>query len=370
MKYIRRTLAALTAAAALVLTGCSALLERDYVSVTPHSFAPTAEGDPSVLRADSYQELVNALIYLVNAGAQEGTIRLYLDPEELEGDLEAACLEVVQEDPLGAYAVEHIKYRVTSLVTYEEARVSLTYRRTPEQISSIVQATGVTAIRTELAEALSAFDSECVLRISYFDGDEAFIRDLAAQAYYSVPVSALGMPELSIQIYPDSGLQRIVEILLTYPLERTELERRERAVELWLEALTAPLADRQGDALLSAAARAILAAGTYDPEGGGTAYDLMEDGRADSEGFALALAALGERLELSCQVAQGTLEGQPHFWNVVQAGDGWRHLDLSALTGEALLFHTDQELSQLGYAWDADTLPPCVSDEERFPAES
>ena len=151
MKYIRRTLAALTAAAALVLTGCSALLERDYVSVTPHSFAPTAEGDPSVLRADSYQELVNALIYLVNAGAQEGTIRLYLDPEELEGDLESACLEVVQEDPLGAYAVEHIKYRVTSLVTYEEARVSLTYRRTPEQISSIVQATGVTAIRTELA---------------------------------------------------------------------------------------------------------------------------------------------------------------------------------------------------------------------------
>ena len=39
-----------------------------------------------------------------------------LDPEELEGYLEAACLEVVQEDPLGAYAVEHIKYSVSSLV--------------------------------------------------------------------------------------------------------------------------------------------------------------------------------------------------------------------------------------------------------------
>ena len=82
MKYIRRTLAVLTAAAVLVLTGCSAMLERSFTSVTPHNSAPTAEGDPSVLRADSYQELVNALIYLVNAGAQEGTIRLYLDPDQ------------------------------------------------------------------------------------------------------------------------------------------------------------------------------------------------------------------------------------------------------------------------------------------------
>ena len=44
----------------LALTGCSALLERDYTSVTPHNAAPATEGNPSTLRADSYQELVNA----------------------------------------------------------------------------------------------------------------------------------------------------------------------------------------------------------------------------------------------------------------------------------------------------------------------
>ena len=42
MKYIRRTLAVLTAAAVLVLTGCSAMLERSFTSVTPHNSAPTA----------------------------------------------------------------------------------------------------------------------------------------------------------------------------------------------------------------------------------------------------------------------------------------------------------------------------------------
>ena len=359
MKHAKMALATLIVTAVLVVSGCSAMLERNYTSITPHNSAPTAEGDPSVLRADSYQELVNALIYLVNAGAQEGTVRLYLDQSEVEEDLETACLEVVQEDPLGAYAVEHIKYSLTSLVTYEEAQVSLAYRRTPEQIASIVQATGVTAIRTELASALSDFNPECVLRISYFDGDEAFIRELAAQAYYSVPISALGMPELQIQIYPDSGRQRIVEILLTYPLERSELKRRARAVELWLEELVAPLADRRGDALLSAAIQAVLNSGTYNLEGGSTAYDLMENEAADSEGFALTLAALGERLGLPCQVAHGTLNGQIHLWNVVQTSDGWRHLDLTAPMGETPLFYTDQELSQLGYVWDSDTLPPC-----------
>ena len=71
-------------AAALLLTGCSALLERDYSSVTPHNAVPTTEGDPSILRADSYQELVNALIYFVNGGMEEGTVRLYTDTENVE----------------------------------------------------------------------------------------------------------------------------------------------------------------------------------------------------------------------------------------------------------------------------------------------
>ena len=70
MKHAKMALATLIVTAVLVVSGCSAMLERNYTSITPHNSAPTAEGDPSVLRADSYQELVNALIYLVNAGAQ------------------------------------------------------------------------------------------------------------------------------------------------------------------------------------------------------------------------------------------------------------------------------------------------------------
>ena len=344
----------------VLLSGCSALLERDYASITPHNAVPTTEGDPSILRADSYQELVNALIYFVNAGMAEGTVRLYTETENVEPFLADACLEVVQEDPLGAYCVEFIKYTVDPVITYSEAHVNITYRRSREQVASIVQATGVTAIRSELESALTSFAPERVLRISYFDEDEAFIQDLARQAYYDVPAFALGMPEVSVSIYPSSGRQRIVEILLDYPLERSELEERRGDLAWELQLLTRDLtADGQTPSVLEAA-RALLEEGEYDPEGGNTPFDLFDVGAANSEGFSLAFAALCHELDIPCHIAQGSRDEEPHFWTVVQTDRGWRHLDLSNLDGEEGPLYTDQALMELGYFWEEDSLPSCT----------
>ncbi len=355
----RTRITATLLASALLLTGCSALLERDYSSVTPHNAVPATEGDPSILRADSYQELVNALVYLVSGGVEEGTIRLYTDTENVEPFLDNACLEVVQEDPLGAYCVEFIRYTVNPVVAYSQADVRITYRRTREQVASIVQATGVTAIRGELKSALTSFAPERVLRISYFEEDEAFIQDLARQAYCDVPAFALGMPEVSVSIYPSTGRQRIVEILLDYPLERAELEERRGKLAWELQLLTRELVgDGQPPRVLDAA-RALLEKGDYDPEGGATPYDLFSTGSANSEGLALAFAALCQELELPCRVAQGTLDREPRLWNVVQTGEGWRHLDLSAPAEEDIPLYTDQDLQELGYLWEEGSIPAC-----------
>ena len=55
-------LAALLAALMLVCTGCASFLERDYSVVQPHSSTYYESEDRSVLRAESYQDLVNDLI--------------------------------------------------------------------------------------------------------------------------------------------------------------------------------------------------------------------------------------------------------------------------------------------------------------------
>lgn len=354
----KRTLAGLLSLS-LLLSGCSALLEREYSDVTTHSTNLTAEGDPSVLRAESYQELVNALIFFINQGTEAGSIRLYIDSEAVEAALEAACLEVIQEDPLGAYAVEHIKYDLSSVVTYYEADVQIAYRRSREQVASIVSATGATAIRSELEDALTRFAPEQVLRISYFSGDEDYIRALCHKAYYAVPAAALDLPDITVAIYPQSGRQRIVEVLLSYHLDKQELARRQDLLSLEAGELALSLAGEQGGQLIWDIVGAVLDAGGYIPSGGSTAYHALLEGGANSQGLALATALLCQELELECQVVPGELDGQPHFWAIVSTENGWRHLDPVQAAGDDAALRSDREMEEAGYVWDRDSFPSC-----------
>ena len=77
-------LAALLAALMLLLTGCGSILEREYSVVQPHSSTYYESEDRSVLRAESYQDLVNDLMLLLTGGAREGTIWLYAGTEPLD----------------------------------------------------------------------------------------------------------------------------------------------------------------------------------------------------------------------------------------------------------------------------------------------
>lgn len=357
---MKQALLAVLTAGTLLLSSCSTMLERDYSYVVPHNMTPTAaEGDPSILRAENYQELVNALIYFVTQGAQEGSIRLYSDWEDVEVALDAACLEVVQEDPLGAYAVEYIKYSVSSVVTYYEADVQITYRRTKEQMASIVSATGTTAIRNELESALANFSTEQVLRISYFNETEDYILTLCQEAFCANPATALDMPEVEVMIYPDSGQQRIVEILLTYHLDPQELERRHALLLQTASELADELRPGLGNEAILAVSEAVLAHASYSSTGGSTAYHALLEGSADSQGLALAQALLCEELNLDCRVVPGQKNGEPHFWTVVSTQSGWRHLDLTQMDSPEGPFFTDEQMKAAGYVWDTAFVPRC-----------
>ena len=75
---MRKRVWALAAALLMLpLTGCGSLLNRDYSVTEPHSSSYYESEDRSVLRAESYQDLVNALLVLISGGAKEGTIWLY-----------------------------------------------------------------------------------------------------------------------------------------------------------------------------------------------------------------------------------------------------------------------------------------------------
>ncbi len=349
-------------AAALVLSGCSAMLEQTYTRVEPAEERLAVGEDPSVIEVEDRPALTSAILSLVRQGVEHGVIRLKNYRGDVEADLSDACLEVAQEDPLGSYAVESIKHDFSHIISYYEANIYIDYRRTHEQVSSLVRVTGSSAIRAEIKNALASFAPEVLLQVSYFAEDEDYIRDLVTQAYYESPAAALGLPDATVTLYPaqTAGYRRVVEIQLGYA-ESPEVLRKKsaQAVEA-AEELCVPMLYLARDRALSAVFTALRENAGYLPaDARSTAWHALNRGGADSEGLALAVGLLCGRLKLESMVVAGTLEGEPHFWNVVRLENGeYRHMDVSNPNG--CLF-SDAAALERGYAWDrkSGSIPRC-----------
>ncbi len=347
---MKKSILALFLAGMIALSGCSTMLERDYF--VSHTYDPVSSAGTggSALRAENYQDLLSAVLYMVARGEENGVVALYnYNAKNVEDHLTRACLEVVQEDPLGSYAVDYIKHDYSLIVSYYEVHLQIAYRRPPEQIASIVSVTGSSALRQELRRALVNFNPSTVLRVSYFTEDENYIRDLVEQAYYDAPSAALGKPEVTVSLYPDSGYQRIVEIGLTFPEAPEVLLQRSQE-------LKQHVADTIPKITTHMQLREILMNNCYvigDAQKN-TAYDALLNKESNHEGLALAYQLLCDQAGLPCMVVRGERNGEPHFWNIIQIRQEYRHVDLSA----GLFSLTDEELIAAGaYTWDPAVYP-------------
>ena len=103
---------------------------------------------------------------------------------------------MAKDDPLGAYAVDFIKNDCTKVLTTYEATITISYRRTREQIRRPGQRHRHQRHPGRVRAALADFQSEVALRVGYFTESADSIAALVRQAYYDGPAGALGMPEL------------------------------------------------------------------------------------------------------------------------------------------------------------------------------
>lgn len=371
----KKSMLALALLLCLTLTGCGAMLERSYEVSAPHVDRPATAEDPSILRVENYRELVSAVLYFVSQGEETGVIQLYDYAGDVEADLTAACLEVAAEDPLGAYYVDYIKHELVRVVSYDQATLSIRYRRTPEQVASMVNVTGTSAIRAEVRDALCGFEEEVVLRVAYLAEDQASLAALVRQVYYDTPTAAFGFPQVEINLYPDSGRQRVVEILLTYPESVEELRAKAADLSHMVEDIVESYWDLEPNQILPEGVKALTERVTYDPEGPANAYNALTEGRANSEGMALTYILLCGRAfwvrGWDCDIVEGTWEEEPWFWNVIRpasAGESTRYTDPSHFGRNAGQLFTAQEMFEAGYRWPGgpEETPP---EEEIAPEE-
>ena len=147
---MRKKFIPLSLALCLTLSGCggNVVLERSYSVSAQHSEVYWENEGADTLRADSYQDLVNALLLLLGEHSEEGVVRIYSE-EDAAAMAEQACKEVQEETALGAYLLDYISYTDTQERAYYEMHVHLGYRRTAEEQAGIVTATStVTASAT------------------------------------------------------------------------------------------------------------------------------------------------------------------------------------------------------------------------------
>ena len=198
-----------------LLTACAPLLEQTYTNVEPHSSRFWDSESQDVLRAENYQDIVNDLLLLIAQHTESGTLRLYgfRDDQPVSDLMEQAGVEIQQETPLGAYAVEYLTSAVQSQRGFYEAAVQIGYRRTAEQIQGLVNATRPEAIYSLLESALEAGKTEIAVRVSYWGASgRARVEESVIQLR-----EARGLGEASpwlVNYYPPGEEVGLVEFLL------------------------------------------------------------------------------------------------------------------------------------------------------------
>lgn len=123
--------------AAGLLGGCARLLERSYGVTEPYADRYWDSSAEDTLRAETYQDLVNSMLLLVEQKAEEGVIRCYDEAEEYRQALLARG-EVRQETMLGSYLLKDLQLSYEKGSGYSTVTCQMTYREDAEDIGALM----------------------------------------------------------------------------------------------------------------------------------------------------------------------------------------------------------------------------------------
>lgn len=374
---LKRALCVTLAAAVLTgLCGCASILNREYLSVSDYTEEDNWEFLGDAVEISNYVGLKRAINEMVTAHKTEEKLIFTNYDGTIRSDLDHACWEVRDDTALGSYCVDYMSHDLTRILTYYQATVYINYKRTAADVGSIIDVHGSDQLQQCLYNALLETDTNVVIRLNDRDLTEDSIRLKIEQAFGANPMSCIEEPESEITIHPNSGLSRIVEINLEYPLSISAMTDMRSVLLEKISSIVSHLPSGKGASAASELYNRLAASCQYDPdgeirsehselnpEGGRTLYSALSDGIADSRGIALAYSALCREVGLNCMVVSGTMDKQEHWWNIIEIDGEHYHVDVSAdstlgITGAFLISDTQMRVH---YWWNIEDYPECVS---------
>ncbi len=355
------------------LSACS-MFKKEYLSVSQYKDDSQSASSNDTSQISDYSELKAGVISMVNGHQSEGRLRFTDYKGNIQGDLYQALIEVKAESALASFAVDYMSYDLSPIVTYYEASVYIKYKRSQSEIDDVRYITGKSELVNVMGSVLEEMDSYIALRITSSTVTNEAVVSAVNTAYTLNPASCVVPPSVTVQIHPESGLHRIIEINLEYGWKASELKKMKSTMFEKIDQIVQDSSNLKAAMLALKLYEQLAQTCEYDPTGsirsgkkelnsglGSTAYGALVENCADSKGIAAAYSALCKAAGIECVVVEGTMDGEAHSWNIIKLGGDYFHVDVSAynLLGTENSFLQGDELMKEKYAWDEAKYPEC-----------
>ena len=363
---MKRFLCALLAGLTLLaLSGCRSAFEREYYYEAPYSGDIGPRSDKAT-EVRNFNMLKTALTNMISNHTEKGEFRFSNYNGNLSEDLAAACFEIKSENPLGAYAVETLSYDTSYVVSYYMANIYISYKRTAEELRSIVYTSTPEDFDLNVYHAVDSFTPGLVIRCFSPEIDEAYIQKLVKRHFFEDPTITLTEPHAAVTSYPADGPNRIFDIRFLYGYSQQRSQPMAAALKETLQEAAAEMTETEAPKIALEGARMLserCAGGSESALYADTAYGALVTGNADSKGFALAYRALCDQLGIGCTVVEGSLGSmttEAHYWNIIELEDAFYHVDVSGMAEDpaaAFLLSDDELWGRC--IWETANYPVC-----------
>ena len=347
-------------AVCIFFSGCASMFEHSYLVISEHEDDYVdIHDDESVQNVRNYTSMKNALLNLVNSASEAGVITTKNYAGNVPEDISKACLEVTRETPMGVFAVDYMTHDAAQILSYYEIDVYIKYKRSEEEIDSVVSVNSGPALQELIKNTLQTFQPTLyALMVSTAITEDEIIEFV--QSYYRQnPALLPELPELTIDAYPSiDAVQRILAIHFDYSMSITALEEMQSALQDAAENFVSDM--EQTDSAHTALALCQQMQTLCQTSGiGNRAADILLNGIGNSEGYAMAFKLFCDLLNIECTVVEGRMDGETHFWTIIRLDEDYYHVDPYIFDAEnATSAFLMDDRGMLGrYWWDTENYP-------------
>lgn len=334
------------------LCGCDMWMQGSYAHVSPHKM-PENPNEGERIEVSSYQTLYQALCDIVEKGAASATV--YYPNENavtVQNYMESAVKQVCSSHPMGGYAVDKVTFQVGTKGGVQAIALQVQYNRSFSDIRYINRVDQMQEGVALIYDALKKCGPSATFYVENYSQTD-FVQ-LIKNYVDQNPDVCMEMPQVTVTSYPQTGKERIIEVLFAYENSRDDLRAMQQNVATFFDSAVLSVTENAKTEEKCAQLYRQLVL-HYDPEGLRTsitpAYSLLHYGVGDSKAYATVYSAMCNKVGVDCAVVVGTKDGKSHYWNAVKVGESYLFIDFLQCARQGAFAIREKEQMK-NYVWD------------------